>query len=98
MTTHATQTMTFSPLDYGFRWTAPTDQDPMGWYEYDGKPAEQAALKARNAEAKRMQKLGYEVRKVSLGKQLMTRGGIGSGHPHIDILAPVYALVVVVTD
>ena len=86
---------TFDPIDYGFRWTEPTEQDPMGWYEYDGKPAEQAALKARNAEAKRLKAAGHQVRKGSLGKQLRTLGGIGSGRPHIDLLVPVYTLTIV---
>ena len=89
------QTQTFNPIDYGFRWTPATDQDPMGWYEYDGKPAERAALKARNAEAKRLEKLGHTVKKSSLGKQLISRGGIGSGRPHIELVVPVYALTVV---
>ena len=86
---------TFDPIDYGFRWTEPTDQDPMGWYEYDGKPAEQAALKARNAVAKQLKAAGTQVRKGSLGKQLRILGGIGTDHPQIDLLVPVYTLTTV---
>lgn len=74
---------TFSPLDYGFRWTD-------DWYEYDGKAAEKAALRARNALAKELVSQGRTVRKGSLGKQLVSRGGIGSGHPHIELVVPVY--------
>lgn len=82
---------TFSPLDYGFRWTDIESNDLSKiWYEYDGKTAEKAALQARNEFAKKMQKEGYRVRKSSLGKQLVSRGGIGSGRPHIELVVPVY--------
>jgi hypothetical protein len=82
-----TRQQLFLPLDYGFRWTE-------DWYEYDGKPAEQAALKARNAEFKRLKAEGHAVRKFSLGKQLVSRGGIGSGRPHIELVVPCYGLEV----
>lgn len=82
---------TFSPLDYGFRWTDADSGDLSKiWYEYDGKAAERAALQARNAFAKKMKADGFKVRKSSLGKQLMSRGGIGSGRPHIELVVPVY--------
>jgi hypothetical protein len=81
--------MTFSGINFGFRWT---DDD---WYEYDGKEAEKRALRARNAEAKRLEKAGHKVRKFSLGSQLVSRGGIGSGKPHIEILTRAYGLEVV---
>jgi hypothetical protein len=82
---------TFSPLDNGFRWTGLDSGDLSKiWYEYDGKPAEKAALQARNAFAKKLEKEGFRVRKISLGKQLVSRGGIGSGRPHIELVVPVY--------
>lgn len=76
---------TFNPLDYGFRWTS-------DWYEYDGKEAEKKARQARDAEARRLKKNGEQVKKFSLGKQLVSRGGIGSDHPHIELIVPVYGL------
>jgi hypothetical protein len=77
-------TTTFSPIDYGFRWTSDD------WYEYDGKEAERTALRERNAFAKRLKAEGRRVRKGSLGKQLVSMGGIGSGKPHIELVVPVY--------
>jgi len=75
----------FNPIETGFRWTET-------WYEYDGKEAEKAALKARNDRAKELKAKGYKVSKFSLGKQLISRGGIGSGRPHIELVVPVYGL------
>jgi len=77
------RTTTFCPTDYGFRWVG-------DWYEYDGKPAERQALKERNAFAKQMQAEGRRIAKGSFGKQLVSKGGIGSGHPHIELVVPVY--------
>ena len=82
----------FNPLDYGFRWTDPEPGEEFGWYEYDGKPAEKAALRARNARARELERKGYRVRKFSLGRQLCSRGGIGTGHPHIELFVPCYGL------
>ncbi len=79
----------FSPLDYGFSWT------DDGWYNFDGKLAAKAALKARNTRAKDLAAKGHTVRKGSLGKQLVSRGGIGSGRPHIELVVPVYSLTIV---
>lgn len=75
----------FNPLDYGFKWAG-------DWYEFDHKSASSAALKARNAEAKRLEKEGKRVRKWSLPNQLISRGGIGSHHPHIQEIVTVYGL------
>ncbi len=68
----------FLPIDYGFEWTD-------GWYEWDADAGRSAALKARNAEAKRLKDLGHTVRKFLLKDQLISRGGIGSGKPHIEL-------------
>ncbi len=77
--------MIFSSLDYGFRWVG-------DWYEYDGEDAEKAARKARDAKASEFKKAGRRVKKFSLGKQLMSRGGIGSGRPHIELWTKAYGL------
>jgi hypothetical protein len=75
----------FSPLDYGFTWTD-------GWYTFDYKAAHAAALKARNAEAKRLRAAGKQVVTFALPDQLMSRGGIGSGYPHIELHVNCYGL------
>lgn len=76
----------FSGADYGFRWT------DDGWYEYDGKAAEKLALKARNDLARQLKAQGHKPRKFSLGRQLMSRGGIGSGRPHVEIWTKAYGV------
>ncbi|MBU2266450.1 MAG: hypothetical protein KJ977_05355 [Candidatus Omnitrophica bacterium] len=77
---------TFSGINYGFRWT---DDD---WYEYDGVQAEKKALKARNAFVKELKADGYRPTTFSLGSQLVSRGGIGSGNPHIEIWTKCYGV------
>jgi hypothetical protein len=74
-----------SPLDYGFQWTE-------DWYRWDPKPAEKAALKARNDIARAARKAGYRVTTFSLGRQLRSMGGIGSGHPHIELVTTGYGV------
>lgn len=76
----------FDPLQYGFRWT------DDGWYEFDAKSAEKAARDARAREAKRLRQEGYNVKLFSTGRQLRSRGGIGSEHPHIEVIATGYYL------
>lgn len=80
---------TFNPANYEFRWT----ED--GWYEWDRKAAHSKALKARNAEAKALQAKGHKVVKSSMPNQMITRGGIGSGHPEITMCVNVYMVEVV---
>lgn len=75
----------FNPLDYGFRWVG-------DWYEYDGKIAERAALKARNVRVRELRSRGLTVRCSTLRSQLVTQGGIGSGHPQIELVVPVYCV------
>ena len=77
--------LTFSPIDYGFEWT-------HDWYEWDSKAAHKAARRDRDNQAKELLAQGKTVRKFSLGKQLVSRGGIGSGHPHIELVISVYGL------
>ena len=74
---------TFNPANFAFAWTA-------GWYTWDSKAAHSAALKARNAEAKRLTAEGKRVIKSSIPGQLITRGGIGSGNPEISMCVTVY--------
>ncbi len=78
--------MMFNPIDYGFAWT------DDNWYTFDRKAAQKAALKARNAEAKRLEAQGKRVSKFTLPSQLISRGGIGSGKPHIEEVVNVYGL------
>lgn len=74
----------FDAISYGFEWT----ED--GWYRFDRKAAMSAALKARNAEAKRLRAEGWTVRVFTLKDQLRTMGGIGSGHPEISEMVNAY--------
>jgi hypothetical protein len=84
-TTFYHRSESFNPINYGFRWTA-------DWYEFDSKAAHKAAMKARNARAKELKARGIAVRKSTNGGQLITRGGIGSGHPQIENIVSVYRL------
>lgn len=76
---------TFNPINYGFEWTE-------DWYKWDSKAAHSAALKARNARKKELAKRGVQAKGWSSSGQLMSRGGIGSGHPHIEEICTVYHL------
>lgn len=60
------------------------------WYEYDPKEGKRLAMKARNDAAKRAKQDGYAVKKFSLPNQLVSLGGIGSGHPHIELFVTAY--------
>lgn len=79
----------FNPADYCFSWT--TD----GWYEWDRKAAQKAAMTARNVHAKVMAAKGKRVIKSSMPGQLITRGGIGSGKPQIEMFVTVYTVTVI---
>ncbi len=81
-------TETFDPIDYGFRFVG-------DWYEYDGKAAERAALKARNDYAKAQRALGKTVKCSAERNNLRSMGGIGSGHPHIELVVPIYTALVI---
>ena len=70
----------FSPLDYGFKWTD-------DWYTFDRTNAMKAAKKARDEMYK-----SVGGRKYTLSNQLVTKGGIGSGHPQIEEIISVYVL------
>lgn len=76
---------TFNPIDFGFEWTAT-------WYNWNRTEAHKQALAARNKEAKRLREQGKRVHCRTLKNQRITRGGIGSGHPHIEQVVSVYML------
>ena len=76
----------FSPIKHGFSWTAD------GWYCWDSKAGHKAALKARNALAKKLASEGHKVKKWCLPGQLVTVGGVGSNRPEIDQIVTVYML------
>ncbi len=96
---------TFNPVDYGFRWVklsnAPrtgngrVSWDSEGWYEYDGKIAEDAARDARDDRVRELKAAGHIVRKMRPVKSLITQGGIGTSHPQIELMVPVYSLLIV---
>jgi len=62
-----------------------------GWYKM-ADDAEKQAMQRRNARAKELKAQGFEVSKGSHSNQLLSFGGIGSGHPHIEILCNCYNL------
>lgn len=76
---------TFNPIDHGFRWVD-------DWYEFDSTQAHQAAKDARDQEARRLKATGRKVKRGTVRNQLISRGGIGSGHPHIDLFVHVYTV------
>ena len=75
---------TFNPADFEFQWT------DDGWYEWDHAEAHKMALRERNAAARTLRKEGRRVRSFSNPGQRISRGGIGSGHPHIELIVNVY--------
>ena len=77
---------TFNPVDFGFEWT------DDGWYRWDHRLAHAAALSARNGLARKLKKEGRPCRKFSVSSQLITKGGIGSGHPQIELVVNVYGV------
>jgi len=78
----------FNPINYGFDWT-------HDWYTFDRKAASAEALKERNAFVKKAKAEGRIVRTFSLPNQLITRGGIGSGHPQIEVFVTCYGAEIV---
>lgn len=77
----------FSPLNTEhFSWT------DDGWYSFDSVAAHKAARKLRDDMAKELKQSGRTVSKFSLGSQLVSRGGIGSGKPHVEFIVSCYGL------
>ena len=83
------QTM-FNPVNYEFNWT--DDGSEHGWYEWDRAKAHKAALKARNMALKAMRLRDVRATAFSIPDQLITRGGIGSGHPQVEFVVNVYGI------
>lgn len=75
----------FSSINYGFEWVD-------DWYKFDPVAAEAAAKADRDARAKALKTQGFAVKKFRLANQLVSRGGIGSGHPHITLIVHSYGL------
>lgn len=75
----------FNPIDFGFVWT-------KDWYEFDHTAAHKAAKVARTARVKELRAQGIRPRQYAHRDQLITRGGIGSGHPQIENIVTVYRL------
>lgn len=75
----------FDPVDFAFFWTD-------DWYTFDYHTGARAAQIARQKRAKELRKAGYDVRCDRLPGQLISRGGIGSGHPHIELVVTCYML------
>ena len=75
----------FNPVDYGFQWTD-------DWYEWDRDAGHAAARAARAARAKELKARGIRPRLTSIPNQLVSRGGIGSGRPHVEFVATCYIL------
>ena len=76
----------YTGIDYGFEWT------DDGWYKWDMVAGQKAALAARNARAKELRAQGYQVRLFSLGDQLISKGGINTGRPDIQLWTKAYGL------
>ena len=82
----------FNPADYAFQWTSPTAEDPMGWYKWDSKVAHRSALQDRNKYVMTLHRKGKNPVSFSLQNQLITRGGIGSGHSEINLVVTCYGI------
>lgn len=80
----------FSASKFGFEWVR--CDDGSWWYSWEPTLAEKAARQARDARAKELVAQGKKVKKFSLGKQLITRGGIGTPYPQIEFHAACYGL------
>lgn len=75
----------FNPIDFGFEFAD-------GWYSFDRKAAQSAALKARNDFVKQVKAQGKRAVTFNLPNQLITRGGIGSGNPQIEVVVNCYGV------
>lgn len=81
---------TYVTTNYHFNWTS-------DWYAWDASAAKKSAMAERAADAKQLRAEGYTVRMHSQ-KALMSKGGIGSGHPHIELWATAFYLVATKDD
>lgn len=77
---------TYNPADYGFHWT--TDN----WYKWDSAIAHVRAKRDRDSIALQLRHQGKKVNMFTERNQLISKGGIGSGHPHIEMVVTIYGL------
>ena len=78
---------TFNPVDFGdFRWT------DDNWYSWNQSAGQLEARRARDAKATILRKAGHQVRKFSLRNQVISRGGVGSGHSHVTFVVTVFGI------
>jgi hypothetical protein len=82
--------LVFDPIKTGFKWVS---GDGMGWYDYDAG-AEKNARRDRDAAARAARKVGRTV-KCSVTRSLRTMGGIGTNHPEISLVVPIYRALVI---
>ena len=78
--------MIIDPTSFQFFWT------DDGWYTFDRQAAHKAAIAERRRRAKELKAQGYKVRLSTLSDQLISKGGIGSGRPHIELVVNCYML------
>lgn len=72
-------------MNFGFEWT-------NDWYSFDDAAAHQAAKAARDAMAKELRAAGHKVSRFQMNNQLVSRGGCGSGRPHIELIVTAYGI------
>ena len=76
----------FNPVVFGgFEWTA-------DWYVWNAVSGHLEARRARDDAARRLRRVGHRVRSFRLANQVISRGGAGSGRPHVDFVVTVYGL------
>jgi hypothetical protein len=77
---------TFNPVDFGgFEWTE-------DWYRWDTAAGHRDARAARDSRARELRRAGHRVRCFMLRHQVVSRGGVGSGRPHVEFVVTVYGL------
>lgn len=83
----------FNAISFGFEWVL--QPDGSYWYNFDANEAAKKAKAARDKRAKELADRGMKIKKFSSGRNLMSRGGIGTPYPHIEVLATSYGFNVV---
>jgi hypothetical protein len=77
----------FNPVDFGgFAWTE-------DWYRWDAAAGHEAARAARDARAGELRRAGHRVRCFALRHQVVSKGGVGSGRPHVEFVVTVYGII-----
>lgn len=80
----------YNPVDYWFTW--PENGPDADWYEWDYRAGHAEAKRVRNERAKELRAAGYRVKCCTEPNQLISRGGIGTGKPHIELIVTCYML------